>query len=164
VYQNEDVWIFYTNYVYWSSAHDEPSEGVSGRIPFKILSSNKYRTYERWLTSATRTFRRKLFLKIDDDDFKDEQGMFHKWGSNFYIHYALVELAGAKHYKYIDEVFYYFYRRRNQFKATEKTIDQFNARSLTPYQPLKSLKDQPHRVSNYQIPTEIKMNKKVIEE
>lgn len=25
VYQNPDVWIFYTNYVLWSSRYDEPS-------------------------------------------------------------------------------------------------------------------------------------------
>ena len=43
-----------------------------------------------WLTSATRTFRRKIFMKIDDDDFKDGKGKFYKWSSDLYMHYSLV--------------------------------------------------------------------------
>ena len=163
IYQDPNIWIFYTNYVFWSSKYDEPSEGISGQIPRLILSGNKYRTSDTWLTSATRTFRRKVYMKIDDEDFKDSQGKFYKWASDLYMHYSLVELAGPNHYKYLDEVFYYYYLTRNKFKASEKAIDKWNSYTITPYEPLKDLEEEGRKVQNYEVPEWILKRKKKVE-
>lgn len=47
-----------------------------------------------WKTSELRTFRAKLFNKIDENDFKDEKGEFYRWASDVFTQEPLVELAG----------------------------------------------------------------------
>ena len=76
------------------------------------------------------------------------------------MHYSLVELAGPDHYKYLDEVFYYYYLTRNKFKASEKAIDKWNSYTITPYEPLKDLDDEGRKVKNYKVPQWILKKKK----
>ena len=53
-----------------------------------------------WKTSELRTFRAKLFNKINEEDFKDKDGVFYKWASDAFMMEPLIELAGPKHYKH----------------------------------------------------------------
>lgn len=43
-----------------------------------------------WKTSELRTFRAKLFNKIDENDFKDEDGKFYRWASDVFMQEPLV--------------------------------------------------------------------------
>ena len=74
-----------------------------------------------------------------------------------------LELAGPNHYKYLDEVFYYYYLTRNKFKASEKAIDKWNSYTITPYEPLKDLEEEGRKVQNYEVPEWILKRKKKVE-
>lgn len=80
------------------------------------------------------------------------------------MHYSLVELSGPKHYKYLHEIFYYYYPTHNRFKASEKVVDKWNSYTLTPYKPLKDLEDEGRKVENYKVPQWIIRKKKKVEE
>lgn len=38
-----------------------------------------------WKSEELRTYRAKLFMKIDENDFKDEKGEFYQWASDHFI-------------------------------------------------------------------------------
>lgn len=80
------------------------------------------------------------------------------------MHYSLVELAGYRHYKYLDEIFYYYYLTHNRYKASEKALDKWTSYTLTSYQPLKSLEDEGRKVENYKVPQWILNRRKKVEE
>lgn len=50
-----------------------PPEG----IPEDLLKSNAYRGSMVWKSEELRSYRAKLFWKIDENDFKDENGKFY---------------------------------------------------------------------------------------
>ena len=77
-------------------------ESNKGPIPDKILEAGTYRDSGLWKTGHLRTFRRKLFMKIDKNDFLDGKGNFYKWKADAFIHFSLVELAGKDHIMKID--------------------------------------------------------------
>ena len=68
--------------------------GPKDGVPENLLKTNAYRGSMVWKTSELRTFRAKLFNKIDENDFKDEKGEFYRWASDVFTQEPLVELAG----------------------------------------------------------------------
>ncbi len=43
-----------------------------------------------WKTTALKTFKRKLYMKIDPADFLDIKGNYYKEKADAFVHYGLV--------------------------------------------------------------------------
>lgn len=100
VYQNFDIWMSYGQFV--------PLSGSYGKFCKPIPNTRTYRRSGQWLTSALRTVKRKLFDKINRTDLKTSDGEYYKAsGDSAYI-YPLIEMAGKKHIKFIDEILYIY--------------------------------------------------------
>lgn len=56
----------------------------------ELLMQNRYRGSLIWKTSELRTFKAKLFNKINEADFKNENGEFYKWASDVFTQVPLV--------------------------------------------------------------------------
>ena len=70
VYNSGEVWMTYGRY------EEYPYNDVSGSYyayPDNIIHGNLFREY-RWMASHLRTYRRELFLKIKEEDFKLPDG------------------------------------------------------------------------------------------
>lgn len=96
-----------------------------------------------WRTSELRTFKTKLFNKINENDFKDENGVFYKWASDVFVQMPLVELAGPKHYKHLYQILYYYDWDFNRTTVYKRRHYRDIAFMQTPYKPLQSLDDDP---------------------
>ena len=59
-----------------------------------------------------RTFRRELFLSINQEDLKDKDNEFYKFTFDQSMMFPMVEMSGPKHFHAIDEVLY-VYNRNN---------------------------------------------------
>ena len=79
-----------------------------GPIPDKVFEEGSYRNSGLWKTSQLRTFRRKLYMKIDKNDYLDSMGNFYLEKADGFIHFSLIELAGKNHTLKIDEPLYYY--------------------------------------------------------
>lgn len=108
-----------------------------------------------WKTSELRAFRAKLFRKIDENDFKDENGQFYKWASDVFMMEPLVELCGPKHYRHYYEIFYFYDWRINWKTIYLRKHYRDIAWTQTPYKPLKSLEDKAEKIANYKVPSEM---------
>lgn len=58
------------------------------------------------------------------------------------MNFPLVELAGPKHVKFLDE-FFYFYDTSFSEPSPGKAYSRISAKLQTPYKPLNTLTDQP---------------------
>ena len=79
----------------------------------KKFDSSVYRV-SFWGSYALRTFRRKLYMKLDFEDFLDINGNFYTMKADALIHYGLVEMATNKHILKIKEPLYLY--KRHIFK------------------------------------------------
>lgn len=60
-------------------------------------------------------------MKIPQEYFMDKNTHeYHKHISDGFIYIALAELAGENRVKYVDEIFYYYYRDHRSTNAEEK--------------------------------------------
>ena len=100
VYQDENIWMSYGQFV--------PSSNSYGKYCKPIPDIRTYRRSGEWFTSALRTVKRKLFDKIDRNDLKDETGGYYKAAGDLAYMFPIVEMAGPKHIKFIDEVLYIY--------------------------------------------------------
>ena len=134
-------------------------DALIGQIPDEVFESNSYRTSLLWKTTALRTYLRKLFMKIDPDDFKDKNDNFFIEKHDTFIMYPLIQFAGKKHYVKEDIFVYFDYFKEGnpspKFMA-KKRLNGLSSKLQTPYYPLASLDDKPRRVENYQYPDDVK--------
>ena len=101
----DDVWITAGSYIDNSDASINRPE-----ITEDFWSSN-IRT-KKWTLSHLRTFRKKLFQRIDKDDLLDDDDNFYKFTWDRVLMYPMVEMAGPSHFKAIPDVMY-TYNSRN---------------------------------------------------
>ena len=94
-------------------------------------------------------------MKIDPDDFKDENDDFFIEKHDTFIMYPLIEFSGEAHYVKENVFVYFDYFRGSKNSASfklRKTLNGICSKMETPYQPLASLDDSPKRVEGYKIP------------
>lgn len=96
---SEDVWLTYGSFLPVNSAYPKYGELVT--------NIKTYRKSNDWTTSHLKTFRRKLFDKIKDEDLRDWDGMYFKTSGDRALMYPMIEMAG-KHSKFIDRVIYIY--------------------------------------------------------
>ena len=133
-----------------------------GEIPHSVFESNSYRHSNLWVTTELRTFRKQLFMKIDPNDFVDKNNKFYEAKSDAFTMFPLIELAGERHFAKENIFVYYYYNFRGKMRKDQDKMKLFRKKSrmalkvITPYQPLKSLDEEPKRMRNYQIPAAVK--------
>jgi len=106
----EDVWMSYGTYCEYhgDDRYRVFEKGFFHRYPDEIVESNDFRSY-RWLASHLRTFRRELFLSIDDNDLRDTDGEYYSMAGDFAFMFPMLEMAGDR-FEYIPNVMYVYNR------------------------------------------------------
>lgn len=112
--------------------------------PKDVVENKTFRQHS-WLASHLRTFRRELFLKINEQDLKDDlTGDFLSFAADLSFQYPMLEMCGNKS-RYIPDILY-VYNRCNENSETyvnQPEIDRIEKqlRARTPYQTLDKLYD-----------------------
>lgn len=71
-----------------------------------ITNAYTYRKSGYWYASHLRTYKKKLFDKIRDEDLRDTNGEYYKLAGDAALLYPLIELAGVDRMKFITRVMY----------------------------------------------------------
>ena len=101
-YLHHDAWLTYGTYVQWPGGH----HGVCAHFSPSDMKHRRFRTL-RFRASHLRTFRAKLFQKINPDDLKIH-GSFCKGGWDLAIMFPMLEMASRGHVRYIRDVLYHW--------------------------------------------------------
>lgn len=97
---NEDIWITYGQY--------EPMSHNYHNYCTPILDHRTYRQSGVWRTSHLKTWKKWLWDEIKDEDLRDKNGGYFKAATDNAFMYPMLEMAGAKHTKFIAEVLYMY--------------------------------------------------------
>ena len=92
VYSKKDCWMTYGSY------EEFPYRDVSayyGVFPKEIIENNQFRDYY-WIASHLRTYKRELFLHIDEKYLKFPDGSFIEVPGDRCSQYPMLEMAGYK--------------------------------------------------------------------
>jgi glycosyltransferase involved in cell wall biosynthesis len=103
VYSSNNIWMTYGTY------YEFPDRSVSNiyqAYPNSIIDSNSFREY-RWLASHLRTYRRELFLKINENDFLRDDGKWLDTAGDLAFMIPMLEMSGRKS-RYIKEIMYIY--------------------------------------------------------
>ena len=102
-YNDKDCWITYGSYVLhpYGVRGPEPSE-----YPETVVDNNTYRK-DVWRASHLRTFRKKVWDKIEHDDLKDTDGDYYKVAYDQAIMLPLLEMSGPRSY-YVPEILHVY--------------------------------------------------------
>jgi glycosyltransferase involved in cell wall biosynthesis len=100
IYQDENIYMTYGQY--------EPASKTYSNYCKQILDFKTYRKSDKWLASHLRTFKKKVWSLIKEEDLKDVDGDFYKIGSDTAWMYPLLEMCGNKHTKFIDKILYVY--------------------------------------------------------
>jgi glycosyltransferase involved in cell wall biosynthesis len=100
VYSHPDVCLTYGQYT--------PLSGNYEKYCKNIDNTRTYRKSKQWLTSHLLTFKRKLFDKINKEDLKDTHGNYYKYSYDAALTYPMIEMAGSKRIRYVDQVLYVY--------------------------------------------------------
>ena len=137
-YNKKDIWVSFGSYV------EHPYRDVKfhySAYPKEIVDNRDFRTY-KWLATHVRTYRKELFLKINQENLKDENRNYFEVCGDLAFQYCLLEMAGDRH-SYIPDILY-VYNRTNpesesniyaqKIEQTEKYI-----RSMAKYEKIEQL-------------------------
>lgn len=138
VYNSGDIWMTYGTY------EEFPYRNVSSfyrPYPDEVIKNNSFREYA-WLGSHLRTYRRELFLKISEEDFRREDGEWLDTTGDQAFMLPMLELAGDRS-RYVPDVLYVY----NVANSTRDTVGNTSRqeelaryiRAKTKYLPLESL-------------------------
>lgn len=111
-----EIWLTYGQYIPYSDSYknycqplgynrttNDQGEWIESR-----LDSRTYRHSGVWITSHLKTFKKKLWDKIDDKDFREENGEYFKTCGDCAMLYPMIEMAGDQHIKFINRVLYVY--------------------------------------------------------
>ena len=101
VYINKKCALTYGSYINLS---DRTRGKFAKQIPEHIIKNNMFRNYE-WCTSHLRSFKAKLFKKININDLKDKNNNFYSITGDLAIMFPMLEMASNKT-EYIDDILY----------------------------------------------------------
>jgi glycosyltransferase involved in cell wall biosynthesis len=115
VYRDNDVWATYGSYAYCS--------GDGRGISQKIEPENHTRR-AGWRASHLKTARAWLLQKIFVYDLQWPDGTFFDASGDLALFYPVIEMAGAKHARYIDEILYIYNPRNTRSETHTKQAEQ----------------------------------------
>lgn len=138
VYKKNDVWMTYGSY------EEFPFRSVKFHYhsyPKEVIENNSFREY-KWLASHLRTYKRELFLKIDENDFKRKDGEWLDTAGDQAFMLPMLEMSGNKSV-YIDEVLLIYNvanQKRDGAVNEKRQVEMANyVRSLKKYSKLNCL-------------------------
>ena len=135
-YYSDDVWMTYGSYM-------KTSGGINsfGRYTDNIVEENKFRQ-DKWRATHLRTFRRELALKIDEKDFKDDNGNWITVAGDLVFMWPMLEMSGER-FVHIEEPLYVYNEgnESSEYRTSESLILQTEdmVRKRKPYERLESL-------------------------
>ena len=138
IYNSDEVWMTYgtyEEYPYRSVSH------IYEAYPDDVIKNNSFRNY-RWLASHLRTFKRELFLKINEKDFKREDGEWLETAGDLAFMIPMLEMSGSRS-RYVSDILYVYnvaniYRDGAVNESGQREREKY-VRSKEKYEPLKSL-------------------------
>ena len=96
MYQSKpDVWFVYTNNIPFQQSIRQPLVGTSLELVEDYFPIHTTRLHF-FTISSIRSFTKKLFMKLDENDLKESNGSFYKWVADYFIFISLVEMAGPE--------------------------------------------------------------------
>lgn len=102
VYQDPKILLTYGSYI----NSDNKAIGIcNGPLPCSIKD---YRKSGRWVSSHLRTFRYKIWKRIDHKDLVDDKGNYYRTSWDLAILLPLIEMAGEDRIKYIKNILYVY--------------------------------------------------------
>jgi hypothetical protein len=116
IYQNDDVWATYGNYVSRQGSVCRELNGLPFRESFKRFG---------WHWSHLRTFRHHLSQYLNEDDMKDFSGNWFSSAPDVAIFLPVLEMCGVDRVKFVDKDFvYYRIHNNNEHSSRERLNDQ----------------------------------------
>lgn len=100
VYQDDGVYMTYGQY--------EPLSHTYHNYCRPVINFRTYRKQGYWVTSHLRTFKRKVWDLIKDEDLRNTDGEYYKFATDLAWIYPLLEICGRKHTRFIDKVLYIY--------------------------------------------------------
>ena len=138
IYSSPDVWITAGSYLDTLTGEIGPI-----RVNHEVFWEDNIR-HKQWIFSHLRTFRKELFMKIDEADMTDADGEIYKYTFDQVMMYPMCEMAGPKHFRAVYDILY-IYNRMNPLsvdkvhRGDQLRIEQV-IRSKKPYSRLETLK------------------------
>lgn len=136
-YRSPDVWITVGSYL----------DTLTGQIgPIRTNQEKFWQDnirHKPWIFSHLRTFRKELFMKINEKDMTDDDGKIYKYTFDQVMMYPMCEMAGPEHFRMLYDILY-IYNRMNPLsvdkvhRADQLRIEQV-IRNKTPYKRLERL-------------------------
>ena len=133
LYTTETCLMTYGSYVYYPNGNKgvEPSQ-----YPHEVIESNSFRK-DSWRASHLRTFKTRLFSKLNLDDLIDDDGHYYKTAYDQALMLPLLEMAGYRA-KYVDKILHVYNRANplNVDKIKQKIQSETaqKVRSKKPYE------------------------------
>ena len=139
IYKQQDCWMTYGSYVEYPS---NQRGKFSKKIPNQIIDNSLYRE-RAWMSSHLRTFRYKLWKKINKQDFinpKTNKFIKAAWDLGFV--FPMLEMAGKKAF-YVEDILYIYNRdnplNEDKVDHSKQLNEESYVRSKKKYQLLKEL-------------------------
>jgi len=131
VYSDKDIWIANGSFRY---SNGQPGFASEQTITDNLRSS-------RFTASHIRTWRAFLWRAIEQDDLKDDNGIFWKVTGDLAFMYPMLEMAGQEHYKFMTDV-NYVYNEQNPLNDHKVDITLVNEialkiRYMIPYEKIQ---------------------------
>ncbi len=104
IYSDTNVWMTYGSYCHF------PYQDVSHLYhdyPEDVKIAGTFKQYGRWLSSHLRTFKRKLFLNIPDNDLKNLKGNYIDMAGDAAFMYPMLEMSRERT-KFIPDILYVY--------------------------------------------------------
>jgi len=98
VYKDENIWVANGSFVYHTGHHGF----ASPQIDLDNLRTS------RFTASHIRTWRAFLWRSIKEEDLRDENGNYWQWSGDLCFMFPMLEMAGRKHYKFMNEINYVY--------------------------------------------------------
>ena len=102
-YETSGCWLTYGSYAEYPSGHRGK---FSRQIPTYVIENNLYRTSE-WYSSHLRSFKFKLWSKIDKKDLIGSDGRFYRMAWDLAFMFPMLEMSGQKA-AYVEGILYVY--------------------------------------------------------
>jgi glycosyltransferase involved in cell wall biosynthesis len=105
IYLEKDCWMTYG--IYEEYPYRDVSQ-VYREYPIEVRMDKRFREH-RWLATHLRTFRRELFLKIEEEDLKDPTtGDYVAYAPDLSFQFPMLEMCGIDKSVFVPEVLYVY--------------------------------------------------------
>lgn len=122
IYQDPNVLLTYGQYI--NESHRRPGNNRPLTISTREYRSITDRTNPMfWCTSHLRTFKYKIWKRVQDVDLRDWNGSYFKMSWDMAIMYPLIEMAGNHRIRCVDKVMY-LYNDLNPINDFKKDLRQ----------------------------------------